>query len=327
MLLRQSKGSVQVAGADGRKTTFAPAGSGLRVGSRAVGPVYRLHAAMPMRAADLRVRGTLEVRRAGEGVLVVNELPLEDYVAGTLGREAYRRWHPEALKAHAVVTRSYALHERALHARDPYHLRGDTGGQVYGGLDAESAEVVGATRATRGQYLAFHGSPILAVYHSAAGGMTASAEEVWGRPVPYLVSVEVEHEEESPDTYWRAAFPGTTLGCALAPVGVRVGPVREVRVAERSASGRAYRVRIRGDAGEAVLPARELRRVLGEGVIRSTLFDVRDAPEGFVFVGSGHGHGVGMSQWGAQAMAMRGAGYREILAAFYPGTQLAEGRR
>jgi stage II sporulation protein D len=61
-------------------------------------------------------------------------------------------------------------------------------------------------------------------------------------------------------------------------------------------------------------------------VIRSTLFDVRDGPEGFVFVGSGHGHGVGMSQWGAQAMAMRGASYREILAAFYPGTQLVEGR-
>lgn len=326
MLLRESRGPVQVAGADGHTTTFSPSGSGLRMGSRAVGPVYRLHAGRPMRAADLRVRGTLELRREGGEVLVVNELPLEDYVAGTLGREAYRHWHPEALKAHAVVTRTYALHERARHAGGAYDLRGDTGGQVYGGLDAESGEVVRATRATRGQYLAFHGSPILAVYHSAAGGITASAEEVWGRPVPYLVNVEVDDEEDSPDTYWRVAFPGTTLGRALAPVGVHVGPVREVRVAERSASGRASRIRIRGDAGEAVLPARELRRVLGEGVIRSTLFDVRDGPEGFVFVGSGHGHGVGMSQWGAQAMAMRGAGYREILATFYPGTELVEGK-
>jgi stage II sporulation protein D len=327
VLLRETSAAVQVSGADGRTTRFAAAGAGLKVDSRTVGPVYRLHAALPMRAAGLRVRGTVEVRRAGKGLLVIAELPLEDYVAGTLGREAYRRWHPEALEAHAVVTRTYALHERALHARDPYHVRGDTGGQVYGGLDAELPEMVRATRATRGQFLAFGGSPILAVYHSAAGGMTASAEEVWGRAVPYLVSVEVEHEEESPDTYWRAAFPGTTLGRALAPVGVRVGPVREVRVAERSASGRAHRVRIRGDGGEAVLAARELRRVLGEGVIRSTLFDVRDAPEGFVFVGSGHGHGVGMSQWGAQAMATRGVGYREILAAFYPGTQLVEGKR
>jgi stage II sporulation protein D len=108
-------------------------------------------------------------------------------------------------------------------------------------------------------------------------------------------------------------------------VGVRVGSVREVRVAERSASGRARRLRILGDAGEAEIAARELRRVLGERVIRSTLFDVRAAPEGFVFVGSGYGHGVGMSQWGAQSMALRGAGYREILAAFYPGTGLAGG--
>lgn len=327
MLLQETSGSVEVRGADGRETTFSPSGSGLRVDSRAVGPVYRLHASLPMRAAQLRVRGTLEMRREGRRVLVVNELALEDYVAGTVGREAYRRWHPEALKAHAVVTRTYALHERARRARAPYHLRGDTGGQVYGGLDAESAEVVRATRETRGQYLAFEGAPILAVYHSAAGGMTASAEEVWGRPVPYLVSVEVDHEEESPDTYWRAAVSGTTLGRALAPEGVRVGAIREVRVVERSASGRARRVGIRGDAGSAVLSARELRRALGLRVIRSTLFDVRSAPEGFVFVGSGYGHGVGMSQWGAQAMAVRGAGYREILASFYPGTRLVEGSR
>jgi len=327
VLLRESAGPVQVAGADGRRTTLAAAGSGLRADSRPVGPVYRMHAAHPLRAAGLRVRGTVEVRRAGKQLQLVNELPLDDYVAGTVGREAYRGWHPEALKAHAVVARSYALHERARHPGSAWHLRGDTGGQVYGGVDAESPEVLAATNATRGEYLAFDGRPILAVYHSAAGGRTASAEEVWGRPVPYLVSVEVEHEEESPDTYWRAAFPGTTLRRALAPVGVRVGAVREVRVAERSASGRARRVLVRGDAGQAELPGRELRRVLGEGVIRSTLFDVRDAPEGFVFVGSGHGHGVGMSQWGAQAMAMRGTGYREILAAFYSGCELVRGGR
>jgi len=327
VLIQESPGPVRVGGADGRSTLLAPAGSGLRAGGRPVGPVYRVPGARPLRAADLRVRGALEVRRSGRGLAIVNELPLEDYVAGTLGREAYRRWHPEALKAQAVVTRTYALHERARHAREAWHLRGDTGGQVYGGLDAESPEILGATRATRGEYLSFGGVPILAVFHSAAGGRTASAAEVWGRPIPYLVSLAVAHEDESPDAYWRAAFSGTTLGRALAPVGVRVGTVREVSVAERSASGRAVRVRIRGDAGEAELPARELRRVLGEKVIRSTLFDVHGGSEGFVFVGSGHGHGVGMSQWGAQAMAVRGASYREILAAFYPGTGLRRSAR
>jgi stage II sporulation protein D len=57
-------------------------------------------------------------------------------------------------------------------------------------------------------------------------------------------------------------------------------------------------------------------------VLRSTLFEIRSGEDGFTFVGSGHGHGVGMSQWGAEAMARRGASYREILEAFYPGTTL-----
>jgi stage II sporulation protein D len=101
-----------------------------------------------------------------------------------------------------------------------------------------------------------------------------------------------------------------------------VGPVREVRVIERSRSGRAVRLRVHGADRSENLEARALRSVLGEQVIRSTLFEIRDAEAGFVFVGSGHGHGVGMSQWGGQSMAKRGAGYREILAAFYPGTEL-----
>ena len=58
-------------------------------------------------------------------------------------------------------------------------------------------------------------------------------------------------------------------------------------------------------------------------MIRSTLFDVREEGGEFIFAGSGHGHGVGMSQWGARAMARAGASYREILAAVYPGTDLA----
>jgi stage II sporulation protein D len=107
---------------------------------------------------------------------------------------------------------------------------------------------------------------------------------------------------------------------------MRVGPVRELRVVERSQSGRALQVQVSGADGNRKLEARALRTALGETVIRSTLFEIRSAGDRFVFVGSGHGHGVGMSQWGAQAMARRGVGYREILATFYPGTELAQGR-
>jgi len=136
------------------------------------------------------------------------------------------------------------------------------------------------------------------------------------------VSLEVEDEQDSPDTYWRATISKTKLGRALDSLGIQIGSPQEVQVVDRSRSGRALRVRIRGDRGQHTLEARALRVALGESVIRSTLFEIRSARDAVVFVGSGHGHGVGMSQWGAQAMAQRGSTYREIVRAFYPGTSL-----
>ena len=167
---------------------------------------------------------------------------------------------------------------------------------------------------------------ILAAFHGTAGGRTASAEEVWGRPVPYLESVPVEGEELSPETYWRAPVPREDLALALARLGRDVGRVGRVEVVARTPSGRAATVRIEGSKGRAEVRAAALRRVLGETRVRSTLFDVRPTPDGVVFVGSGQGHGVGMSQWGARALAERGAGYRAILARFYPGARLVSVR-
>ncbi len=326
MLLLESDAAVRVGVDGGPLTRLEPAGDGLRADGRAVGAVWRVEPDGLLRADDLRVRGSLEVRRSPGGLRVVNRVPLEQYVAGTLGREIYPSWNPETLKAQAVVIRTYALHEQGRRSSRCFDLERGTRGQVYGGVDAETPGIVAAAAATRGEFLAWQGRPILAVYHSASGGRTASSEEVWGRALPYLVSRPVDHEEESPDTYWRAAFTGTTLGRALTPAGVQVGPVRELRVVERSPSGRALRVRVKGADGEAEIEARVLRRSLGNEVIRSTLFEIRPQDDGVVFVGSGHGHGVGMSQWGAEAMAKRGAGYHEILATFYPGTKLEGGK-
>ena len=297
-------------------------GGGLSANRRPVGDVWRLRSGGIVSADQLRVRGALEVRRVPDGLQVVNEVGVEDYVAGTLGKEIYPDWEPEMLKAQAVAARSYALHQRARNRTQPYHVVAGTGHQVYGGVDAESPAVIAAVSATRGEYLAYQRRPILAAYHSASGGRTASAQEVWGESLPYLVSIEVEGEEESPDTYWRAAISRTKLGRALASLGIQIDTVREARVIDRSRSGRASRVQIRSDTDSHTLEARALRVALGETVIRSTLFEIRVQKDGFIFVGSGYGHGVGMSQWGAQAMALRGSSYREILRAFYPGTSL-----
>lgn len=327
VLVLRAEGPVRVKPAGGSETSVRPAHDGLRVGGRRVGNAWSA-AGDWVSVNGVRVRGEVTFLREVEGVAVVNRVPIEHYVAGTLGREVYPSWAQEMLKAQAVVTRTYALHHAAARTGEQWDVAGDTRSQVYGGLDAEVPPVVEAVRATSGQWLAWQDEPILAAFHSASGGRTASAEEVWGGSLPYLVSVEVENEEDSPDTYWRTTVSGTRMSRALAPFGVRVGPVREIRVVQRSPSGRARTVAVRGSKGETTIGARVLREALGAQVIRSTLFETRVAPDGVVIVGSGHGHGVGMSQWGAQAMALGGADYRAILKAFYPGTKLRrEGRR
>jgi stage II sporulation protein D len=324
VLLEAAAGAVEVRQGDAA-VSLRPAPGGLRANGQLSGGVWRASDREPLRVDGMRVRGAVAVDRVANGLRVVNEVPLEAYVAGTVGREVYAYWSTETLKAQAVVTRTYALHERELRARRAFDVFGGTQGQVYGGVDAECAAVLAATEATRGEYLSWNARPILAVFHSTSGGQTASSEEVWGHAAPYLVSLPVENEEDSPDTYWRASISGTTLGRALATLGLDIGPVREVEVVERTPSGRALRVAVRGATGDSKLGARDLRSALGENVIRSTLFEIRPASDGFVFVGSGHGHGVGMSQWGAEAMARRGASYRRILATFFPGTELSQG--
>jgi stage II sporulation protein D len=277
-------------------------------------------------ANGLRVRGALDVMRTEGGLAVVNEVPLEAYVAGTLARETYPSWGAEVLRAQAVVARTYVLYERAHRRGQTYDVRANTLSQVYGGVDAENEAVLRAAEDTRGEYLAFEGEPILAVYHSASGGETQGAEQVWTHSLPYLRPVSVEGEEASPDTYWRAAVSRERLAQVAARLAHPVGSVLDARIEERTPAGRVRNVRIVGTGGDAVVAAGSLREALGEDVLKSTLFEIHPDREGraqdFVFVGSGRGHGVGMSQWGARAMAERGAGYREILQYFYPGTTL-----
>ncbi len=317
MLLYETRGTTQIAGA-----RVAPDGPGLRIDGRRVGRRWVAPGPGPHRAGDQWVRGSVAVERRGSGLRVINRVPLETYVAGTLGTEVYSRWDDDTLRAQAVVTRTYALYQRARRGAQGFDLEADTSSQVYGGVRAEDPAIASAVAATRSEVLTWNGQPILAAFHSAAGGRTASAEEVWGEALPYLSSVEVDGEQDSPDTYWRVRYSRTELGRALAPLGLRLGAVREARVAARTPSGRAARVVLTGSLGSGHVTGRALRSALGDGVIRSTLFEIRDLGDDVVFVGSGHGHGVGMSQWGAQAMAERGADYREILAAFYPGTRL-----
>ena len=334
VLLADGERSVTVAGPGLDESIQAVPGEGLRVNGGSVISSWRsplLDTPLTIQAGSrsLQVRGVVEVlalygpeAEGPEGLAVVNEVALERYLAGTLGSEMYGSWDIRALRAQAVASRTYAIHQRDDRRNAPWHLTAGTRSQVYGGVAAESAAVEQALADTRGQILVERGHPILAVFHSSSGGQTASSEEVWGQSRPYLVSVPVADEWDSPDAYWRATVTRGTLGRAVASLGQDLGPIVAARIVERTGSGRVARVQLEGERGSATVTGRQLRTALGESKLKSTLFELREDGEDFVFVGSGSGHGVGMSQWGARAMARRGDDYLEILGTFYPGAEI-----
>ena len=323
-VLLERRGTAFSLVSQGQSYTFEPASRGrLRINGMEQA-VWR-SAPNQARLAGQRVPGVLSIVPLKEGLGLIAEVPLEVYVAGVLKGEIPALWQAHALRAQAVASRSYGLHQQLTRARRPYDVEANTRHQVFA-LGRPFKSVERAVAATRCEVLTWRGEPILAAFHSASGGRTASSREVWGKHLSYLTSNEVKAEDGSPDTYWRTAVSRTTMSRLLDGVGMSAGDVWAAQVLARSESGRVVKLRFMGSGGEIRLSGQKLRSLVGESALKSTLFELSVKDGFFVFVGSGRGHGVGMSQWGAQGMARQGALYTEILNSFYPGTRLTRWR-
>ncbi|MBI5562865.1 MAG: SpoIID/LytB domain-containing protein [Deltaproteobacteria bacterium] len=271
-------------------------------------------------------RGTLTVGQGRDGIMVVNELEVEAYVAGIINNEISSRWPKDAIRAQAVVARTYAVYQKKKRGAEPYHVEATTMGQVYNGAGAEDAPAVSAVRDTAGEMLFYGDEPALTVYHSNAGGMTEDAVEVWGSGYPYLRPVKSPYDEAAPKYAWEFKVSPESLRASLRAAGYnRLAEPTEVAVSGVTASGRVKAVAIKDANGNAaVMSGEELRRALGYGNIKSAIFKAGRDGGAFVFNGRGSGHGVGLSQWGAKGMAGDGYSYKEILNHYYPGTELVK---
>ncbi len=142
------------------------------------------------RHEDRTYKGILEFRVSNSGkLLLINELPLEEYLKGVVPAEMGDAFPLEALKAQAVVARSEALSQWGLKLNllsEPYDFTDDVFSQVYNGITTRTEKTDRAVNETRGEVLVHRGKVIHAVYHSCCGGHTENSEEVWGTYYPYL---------------------------------------------------------------------------------------------------------------------------------------------
>ena len=224
------------------------------------GPILFLPGTEPLEL-DRPYRGQIEVGVTGQKLNAVNVLGLEQYLQGVVAQEMPSAWPDEALKAQAVAARSYALSHRL--SGKSFDLYADVRSQVYGGIPGENPRTTAAVQATKGEVLLWEGKPIDALFHSTSGGRTVDAVEAFGKPVPYLVSVDDPHSDLSPVNRW-----GPT---PVAETTVRKGlkmrmPLTALKLT-RGPSGRVLSVDVATTAGTSKISGTALRSA---GGLRST---------------------------------------------------------
>lgn len=255
----------------------------------------------------------------------VREGDLEEYLVGVVLAEMPASFEQEALKAQAVVTRTYARkayetggkHEDGSVCTVPECCQGYMSEEDYlrqGGLEADAAKVRQAVLSTAGQVLTYQGELIEATYFSCSGGSTEDAVVVWGTDYPYLRSVDSPGEEEAAHYREKTVFAPEDVEEKLG-VELAEDPGDWIGKVSYTAAGSVETAVI----GGRHFTGTEIRRLLG---LYSAAFTVEAEPDAITFTTKGYGHRVGLSQYGADAMAVKGYDYREILTHYYQGTEL-----
>ncbi len=290
--------------------------------------------------------GVIELRTTAEGIAMINELPLEDYLCRVVPSEMPASYEPEALKAQAVCARSYACRQMEDYAYPEYeaHVNDSTDYQVYNNSQPQDSSS-SAVYDTAGQVVRYGGNIVTTYYYSTSCGRTTNME-AWGTETnegnAYLQSVEVrgdseDYEKDLPWYKWTAAVPVQTLSNLIGlNTGTDVGTLSSVEVTKKGPGDVALQIVASGDKGSVTVDTEnKIRSALGGNgyqitkndgtvidstkLLPSAFISIEKSGDQFVIQGGGYGHGIGMSQNGANEMAKQGKNYKEILELFYQG--------
>ncbi len=280
-------------------------------------------------------KGRLEITAQKGRLKIIAIIPLEEYIASVVSGEASDLSGTEAFKAQAVAARTYTLKHRNNHSVDGGNMCDSTHCQLFTGFAAVRPAARAAADFTRGEVLTYKGHLAATFYHSACGGRTESMIYVWPfEHKPYLVSVRDGPDRKpycaiAPGFNWKTRISLRTLS-AIARSQKWIGQdesIRKVAIADRGISRRAVTLEFSTGSGLVKVPATKFYQGVGRragwNAVRSTLFELHSGKDHIILEGKGSGHGVGMCQWGAEGMARLGFTYREILAHYYPGTEIS----
>ncbi|MBN1493324.1 MAG: SpoIID/LytB domain-containing protein [Candidatus Omnitrophica bacterium] len=284
-------------------------------------PCDKLHLVSPSEKFTIKGRtysGAIDIVKSNGQFLVINEVDLETYVKGVLPSEMFAKWPKEALKAQAVVSRTYAVFSAIERKYDDVHVSDTVSSQVYSGMSARTAETDAAVDETRGQILTYEEEIFPAFFHSTCGGHTTFAEFVWRvTPHPCLTSVYCPFCWESKYYTWTTTITLDEMEKKLNEKGIITGDLLAFKKASVDTAGRIIEFEIESDKQIVTANANDIRVLIFPDIMKSTFFTMDASSEHLMFQGRGWGHGVGMCQWGAQRMAADGYDYKVIVRFYY----------
>ncbi|MDR0645564.1 MAG: SpoIID/LytB domain-containing protein [Elusimicrobiota bacterium] len=310
---------------------------------------------------DKEYRGDFEFihNKKLNAIIPVNIVNIEEYVFGVIAAEMPSVFPIEALKAQAVIARTYGIKSLGKHKRYGYDICDTQSCQVYGGVRSERERTNAAAEATMGLILTYKNKPIEAVFSSNCGGFTQSSKEAGWFTNSYLQPVSDYYDFNTDDLqpYHFKELLQQTRGAYsrffknVSPAAFRwsryieepqlreiirrkkdIGKIKAVIALRRGISGYVNGVRIAGSKGSLILnKENEIKKYLALGMLRSTYFIAEPVLEkgeakAFIFYGGGWGHGVGLCQTGAGGRAEAGQSFDEILNHYYTGTRLKDVR-
>ena len=268
---------------------------------------------------------SLHLMARSDGMIdVIAELSIEEYLAGVLPEEMPALWPIEALKAQAIVSRTYTLFQLQQRRQQDFHVESTVLDQVYKHKQPSLELLPGqqrvqrALRETTGVILKdTEGQYFPAYYHADCGGKTEEPKNVWGNGLK-LGTVMDESCPLSPHGRWQKSLTWSQIK-KYWPLKKASDEWISLSISKRTPSGRVRLVQLQSQWGETLnIDSQTFRRKVGFHKIKSTLFYIESEKKSVVVFGQGHGHGVGMCQYGARFLAGRGLSYQKILKHYYP---------
>lgn len=265
------------------------------------------------------------------------ELDIDQYLYGVVSSEMLASYELEALKAQAVVARTYTIYQ-IFHSNGK-HENADicdnyaccqawiSKEERLSKWDTQEAEsnwnkIVEAVDSTKGKIVTYNGEPINAFFHANSGGVTESSLNIWGGiDYPYLKSVETAGEEGYTQYASQVQLNQQELLNKLKSkyedCVIDFSKQDCIQILEYTTSGRVKTIKF----GNKEIAGTEVRTLLG---LKSTNFVFEMNEGNIIFSVTGYGHGVGMSQTGADSLAKTGSNYEAIIKHFYTDVEISD---